>query len=355
MTRATDARLRIEHLALIGNFLPRKCGIATYTTDTYDALQARASPSFRSMSMRWTIIPAATPIPRRSPRAIPQDDRVRLSRRRARDRGERRAGDLGPARIWHFRRRRRASYLLALLDRTTLPVIVTLHTVLEKPSADERRVMEALLRRAAQVIVMAEQGPRDPARASMAPTTATDRDDPARRARSRRWSIRHGSSRGSAGQGAKSMLTFGLLAPNKGIETMIAAMPAIVARHPRRALRRARRDPPQSGRARGRGLSRPAEGAGRREGRRATTSQFIDAFVEHDELLDYLQAADIYVTPYLNPAQITSGTLSYAVGVGKPVVSTPYVHATEILADGHGVLVDFGDSRRPLRARSTRC
>jgi glycosyltransferase involved in cell wall biosynthesis len=72
--------------------------------------------------------------------------------------------------------------------------------------------------------------------------------------------------------------------------------------------------------------------------------QFIDAFVEHDELIDYLQAADIYVTPYTNPAQITSGTLSYAVGVGKPVISTPYVHATEILADGHGVLVDFGDS-----------
>ena len=72
--------------------------------------------------------------------------------------------------------------------------------------------------------------------------------------------------------------------------------------------------------------------------------QFIDGFVEHNELLDYLQAADIYATPYNNPAQITSGTLSYAVGVGKAVISTPYVHATEILGDGHGVLVDFGDA-----------
>ncbi len=70
---------------------------------------------------------------------------------------------------------------------------------------------------------------------------------------------------------------------------------------------------------------------------------FIDGFVEHDELINYLQAADIYATPYLNPAQITSGTLSYAIGVGKAVISTPYVHATEILADGHGVLVDFKD------------
>ncbi|KAK0349880.1 hypothetical protein LTR94_031302, partial [Friedmanniomyces endolithicus] len=71
---------------------------------------------------------------------------------------------------------------------------------------------------------------------------------------------------------------------------------------------------------------------------------FLDGFVEQDELLDYLQAADLYVTPYSNPAQITSGTLSYAVGVGKVVVSTPYVHATEILADEHGVIVDFGDA-----------
>jgi len=76
----------------------------------------------------------------------------------------------------------------------------------------------------------------------------------------------------------------------------------------------------------------------------ADNVRFIDGFIAHEELLDYLQAADIYATPYCNPAQITSGTLSYAVGLGKAVVSTPYSHATEILADGHGALVDFGDA-----------
>src|SRR6202008_2967526 len=70
---------------------------------------------------------------------------------------------------------------------------------------------------------------------------------------------------------------------------------------------------------------------------------FIGALVDQDELIDYLQTADIYATPYTNPAQIPSGTLSYAVGIGKAVVSTPYIHATEILADNHGVIVDFGD------------
>jgi hypothetical protein len=144
-------------------------------------------------------------------------------------------------------------------------------------------------------------------------------------------------------EGRKTLLTFGLLAPNKGIETMIDALPAIVAEHPDVLYAVL-------------GATHPNlvahEGEAYRDRLKALAAEhgvadhvaFIDAFLEHDELIDYLQAADIYVTPYSNPAQITSGTLSYAVGVGKAVVSTPYVHATEILGDGHGVLVDFGDS-----------
>jgi hypothetical protein len=144
-------------------------------------------------------------------------------------------------------------------------------------------------------------------------------------------------------EGRDVILTFGLLAPNKGIEAMISAMPAIVAARPT-ALYVVL------------GASHPNlvahEGEAYRDRLKALVDdngladhvRFIDGFVEQTALIDYLQAADIYATPYTNPAQITSGTLSYAVGVGKAVVSTPYVHATEILADGHGVLVDFGDS-----------
>ncbi len=124
---------------------------------------------------------------------------------------------------------------------------------------------------------------------------------------------------------------------------MIAAMPAIVARHPRALYVVLGATHPnlvahegEAYRDRLRGLAE-AKGV-------ADHIRFVDAFVEQDELIDYLQAADIYATPYTNPAQITSGTLSYAVGVGKAVVSTPYVHAAEILADGHGVIVDFGDA-----------
>ncbi|MEJ8631298.1 glycosyltransferase [Sphingomonas sp. I4] len=138
------------------------------------------------------------------------------------------------------------------------------------------------------------------------------------------------------------MLTFGLLAPNKGIETMIEALPAVAANHPELLYVVLGATHPNliahEGEAYRDRLKALAETLGVGD-----NIAFVDAFVEHDELLDYLQAADIYATPYTNPAQITSGTLSYAIGVGKAVVSTPYVHATEILADDHGVLVPFCD------------
>jgi len=143
--------------------------------------------------------------------------------------------------------------------------------------------------------------------------------------------------------GHRVLLTFGLLSPNKGIDTMIRAMPAIVARHPD-ALYVVL------------GATHPHlvahEGEAYREGLMALAEElgvghkvrFIDGFVEKEELIDHIAATDIYVTPYLNEAQITSGTLSYAVAMGKPVVSTPYWHAVELLAGGVGIVVPFGDS-----------
>ena len=143
-------------------------------------------------------------------------------------------------------------------------------------------------------------------------------------------------------EGRKVVLTFGLLAPNKGIETIIEALPAVAAHHPELLYVILGATHPNliahEGEAYRDRLKALAETRGV-----AGNVAFVDAFVDHDDLIEYLQAADIYATPYNNPAQITSGTLSYAVGVGKAVISTPYVHATEILADDHGVLVGFGD------------
>ena len=338
MAAEQDNQGRITRLALIGNYLPRMCGLATFTTDCHVALRDRFPDvavdvyAMDDHPGRYAYPPAVTA-------AIAQDDPSAYVA------AARQIEASGAQAIWVQHEYgiyggTAGDYLLTLLDRTTLPVIVTLHTILEKPNADERRVMEALLRRAARVVVMAERG-RDilrrvygasPRQVAMIPHGVPDRAllDPATLKPRFGWA------------GRQVILTFGLLAPNKGIETMIEAMPAIAARHPNVLYTVL-------------GSTHPNlvahEGEAYRDRLKALAADlgvsnhvsFIDEFFHHDQLIDYIQAADIYATPYNNPAQITSGTLAYAIGVGKAVISTPYVHATEILADGHGVLVDFGD------------
>jgi glycosyltransferase involved in cell wall biosynthesis len=325
-------------IALIGNFLPRRCGLATFTTDTYFALASRfPDVTFDVYAMddhpgRYAYPPEVT-------HAIPQHDRSAYLD------AARRITASGAQALWIQHEYGifggpAGSHILALLDRLTIPVIVTLHTVLEKPTPEERAVMDAILRRASKVIVMAERGREilqrvhgaHAASIAMIPHGVPDRElvDPDTMKARFGW------------EGRETILTFGLLAPNKGIETMIAAMPAIAAARPD-ALYVVL------------GATHPNlvahEGEAYRDRLKAQVAElgvaanvrFVDGFVDHEDLLDYLQAADIYATPYRNPAQITSGTLSYAIGLGKAVVSTPYVHATEILADGHGALVDFDD------------
>ncbi|KQN07631.1 glycosyltransferase family 4 protein [Sphingomonas sp. Leaf25] len=335
----TVAPESLDRIALIGNFLPRKCGLATFTTDTYNALRDRY-PDLQVDVYAMDDRPGAYAYPPAVTHAIPQDDRIAYLD------AARRIEASGAQAVWVQHEYgiyggSAGEHLLALLDRVNVPVLVTLHTILEHPNAEERRVLEALLRRAAKVIVMAEKGREilmrvhgtNSRQIAMIPHGVPDRPfaAPAAMKPAFGWAERD------------VILTFGLLAPNKGIETMIEAMPAVVARHPN-ALYVVL------------GATHPHlvahEGEAYRDRLKAQAADlgvadnvaFVDAFVEQHELLDYLQAADLYVTPYSNPAQITSGTLSYAVAMGKVVVSTPYVHATEILADDHGILVDFGDA-----------
>ncbi len=339
MTRTSPLPDRVDHIALIGNFLPRKCGLATFTTDCYEGMRARF-PGMRVDVYAMDDRPGSYDFPPAVTATIPQDDRAAyLDAARAIDAS-------GAQAIWVQHEYgiyggAAGEHLIALLDRSGLPVIATLHTVLEAPNPDERRVMEALLRRAARVIVMAEKGRDilrrahgvDPRKVVVIPHGVPDRAyvDPDSMKSRFGW------------DGRQVILTFGLLAPSKGIETVIEALPEVAAKHPDALYVIL-------------GATHPNlvahEGEAYRDRLHALAAQlgverhiaFVNAFVEQNELLDYLQAADIYATPYPNPAQITSGTLSYAVAMGKPVVSTPYVHATEILADDHGVLVPFGDS-----------
>lgn len=341
MIKAVSAPIdagRISRVALIGNFLPRRCGIATFTTHVHDALKARypdMATDVYAMNDRGHVYdypPAVVA-------AIEQDDIA--SYKRASATILRRDTDLiwvqhefgifgGPA----------GDHLLTILDATPLPVIVTLHTVLAAPSAEQRDVMERLLDRASLVIVMAHRaeailrttygdrvGP-----VAVVPHGIPDRvyEEPSLARRCRGWEDR------------PTIMTFGLLSPDKGIETMIRAMPAIVKACPSAIYRIVGATHPHllahEGEAHRNWLKALARSLGV-----ADHLRWDDRFLEEAELLDQLAAADLYVTPYRNPAQITSGALSYAAGLGKPIISTPYVHAQELLAGGRGCLVPFDD------------
>ncbi|MBK5264031.1 MAG: glycosyltransferase family 4 protein [Alphaproteobacteria bacterium] len=333
-----------DHIAIIGNSVPRRCGIATFTTDTADAMRARF-PNTRidlyAMDEGHDDLdypPGITTIAQHDPASYHAAARaIEASGARAIWLQHEYGIFGGPA----------GEMLLGLLHRTDIPMLTTLHTILERPSADERRVLEAVIRRSARLIVMSDKGREILGRVHGVPDRLME-------------VIPHGvpdrpyvdpdSVKEAFGfAGRKVLLTFGLIAPDKGIDHMIRAMPAIVAEHPDALYVVLGATHPNILRHKGETLRESLHDMVRDLGMMDHV-HFINAYVGDDALLDYLQAADIYVTPYNNPAQITSGTLSYAVALGKPVVSTPYVHATEILADDHGALVGFRDSEAMARA-----
>ncbi len=218
----------IEHIALIGNFLPRKCGLATYTTDSFTALKGRF-PNLKIDVYAMDDHPGRYDYPPEVTLSIPDHDRLAYIN------AARTITSSGAQAIWLQHEYgifggAAGEHILALLDRVSIPVMITLHTILEKPSADERRVMEALIRRADRLIVMAERGREilervysaNSRKVVMIPHGVPDRDfvDPNRLKARFGWA------------GRKTVLTFGLLAPNKGIETMIEALPAVVGQHP---------------------------------------------------------------------------------------------------------------------------
>ena len=325
-------------IALVGNFLPRRCGIATFTSHVHQALStAAAAPQIDVYAMidpgNHYDFPSAV--------TMTIDEQDRGGYRRAARRIEANNTDIvwvqheygifgGPA----------GAYLLDLVDTVSMPVVATLHTVLEAPNADQRHVLEHLARRASLLIVMAHRARRLLEQIYNVP-------------RSKITVIEHGApERGYVTPSAarqcfgvedrKTVMTFGLLSPDKGIETMIRAMPRIIEHCPEVIYRIVGATHPHllahEGERHREMLQTLAEKLGI-----ASHLRWDNRFLDEEALLDRLATADVYVTPYRNPQQITSGTLSYAAALGKPIVATPYVHATELLADQHGILVGFDD------------
>lgn len=231
-------------------------------------------------------------------------------------------------------------YLMNLVREAKMPIVTTLHTVLREPSPAQRAVMDELLQLSERVVVMSE---RAVAFLVDVHDVSPDKID----------LIPHGIPDIKAGKGQElrsklgidgpMILTFGLLSPDKGIQYVIEAMPRIIWDHPGATYVVVGATHPHvrasSGEVYRESLATLAKDLGV-----AAHVRFVDRFVATEELVDYLAAMDIYVTPYLNAKQITSGTLAYAVGAGKAVISTPYWYAEELLADGRGMLVPFRDA-----------
>jgi glycosyltransferase involved in cell wall biosynthesis len=237
--------------------------------------------------------------------------------------------------------------VLDFVEALTIPAVTTLHTVLRRPTSRQRRILADLSRATAATVVMS--------RAAAALLTHEYGVDP-----SRIDVIGHGvpdlplvpshtvkPTLGMAGR--KVILSFGLLGPGKGYELALEAMPAVVADHPDVLYVILGATHPELVRSEGERY-RASLAKRARELGVADHVRFVDRFVEPDELFRWLKSADIFVTPYPNLDQIVSGTLSYAMGAGRAIVSTPYVYAKELLADGRGVLVAPNAPRELSRA-----
>jgi glycosyltransferase involved in cell wall biosynthesis len=329
----------ISRLAFIGNSLPRHCGIATFTTDLQQAIAANVDVESAIVAMND------------QGRSYEYPPVVRFQVADDEPAAYTRAADFlnaGGFQIVSLQHEfgifggEAGGHITGLLSRLDMPVVTTLHTVLEKPEPAQRAVFERIVEVSAKVIVMAEKGaqllrtvygvPQEKIEVVPhgIPDCAFVEPDEAK------------LHLGFAGR--RVILTFGLLSPSKGIEVMIDAMPSILERCPDAVYVVLGATHPNLVRR---------EGEAYREGLAARVRAlgiqdrvvFLDQFVDQTTLLEFISMCDVYVTPYLNEAQMTSGTLAYSFGLGKAVVSTPYWHACELLADRRGVLVPFGDSR----------
>ena len=237
------------------------------------------------------------------------------------------------------------SYLLTLLRKLRMPIVTTLHTVLGKPDSMQRRAMNEITRLSKRLVVMSAHGAVLLHNVHGVPEHKIDiipHGIP---------SVPYGSStkKELGFKGKSVILTFGLLSPDKGIEHVIDALPAILVRYPSTIYVVLGATHPhvkeRYGESYRESLERRAQELGV-----ASSVIFHNRFVSRGELVKFLAAADIYVTPYLKPEQSTSGTLAYAIGSGKAVISTPYLYARELLADGRGILVPWRDSQTITRA-----
>ena len=329
----------LRSVAFIGNHLPRRCGIATFTHDLHVAV-ATAGRDLETCVVAMSDTDSTYVYP----------EPVRFQVRDAVGQDYRKAatflngGGFDVVSLQHeygiFGGEAGAD-ILELLSRLNMPIVTTLHTVLAAPSQVQRRVLDRIIDVSAKLVVMSDKG-RQFLR-SIHDVSATKIDVIAHGIPEFPFVEPHYAKAKLGFAGKAVILTFGLLSPSKGIETVIDAMPEIIKSCPNALYVVLGATHPNLVRDQGEAyrdsLMQRAHCLGV-----ADHVVFFNQFVDQATLLGYISMRDVYVTPYLNEAQMTSGTLAYSFGLGKAVVSTPYWHAQELLADGRGILVPFGDA-----------
>ncbi len=337
-TRTWDS---LKRVAVIGSYLPRRCGIATFSKDTVDSLVAASD----GKTEVWAVAMNDRPEGYR----YPQDVKFEINETRIAD--YKLAADfLNMSKVDVVSLQHEYGifggdygvYVLDLIRRLRAPVVTTLHTVLKEPDEGQYKTMLKLAEASDRMIVLSETG-----RQFMQEVYGIGPDKVTH--------IGHGIPdvpfvdpnyyKDQFGvEGRRVILTFGLLSPGKGIEYMIEAMPEVVEKYPDAVYMVL-------------GATHPGvlahQGEEYRNGLKRRVAElnlqdhvmFINKFVELQELCEFLGCADVYVTPYLGEGQIVSGTLAYALGAGKAVISTPYYYATEMLDGNRGICVPFRDSQ----------
>ena len=330
----------IKRVAFIGNYLPRQCGIATFTTDLSEAVAAEyKGTSCIAVPVNDTEAGYAYPSPVRFELA----EKDIQSYRRAAD-----FLNINNVHIVSLQHEygifggRAGSHILTLLRELRMPIVTTLHTILREPDPDQRRILEEIARLSGRLVVMSERAREflqeiyrvPPEKIDLIPHGIPDLPfiDPSF----------HKDLFGV--EGKTVLLSFGLLSPNKGIENVIRALPAILQQHPNVVYFVLGATHPHVLRDQGESYRLSLHWLAQEMGVDGNVI-FYNRFVELEELIQFISAADVYITPYLDEAQIVSGTLAYTLGAGKAVVSTPYWYAQEMLADGRGVLVPFADAQ----------
>jgi glycosyltransferase involved in cell wall biosynthesis len=329
---------KLDRIAFIGNYIPRHCGIATFTTDLCEAIAAQYSQT-TCIALPVNDTEAGYAYPTRVRFELTEKDID--SYRRASDFLNINNVDLVSLQHeYGIYGGRAGSHILVLLRELRMPIVTTLHTILRDPDPDQRRVLKEVAALSDRLVVMSARGAEFlhdvygvlPEKIDLIPHGIPDVPfvDPSF----------HKDLFGV--EGKIVLLSFGLLSANKGIENVIAALPSILARHPNVVYIILGATHPHVVRNEGETYRLSLQWLAQEKGVEGQVI-FYDRFVSLEELVQFISAADIYITPYHDAAQITSGTLAYTVGAGKAVISTPFWYAEEMLAEGRGALVPFRD------------